>query len=80
MHIWHHSKKIPNKYGVNFGISLSLWDYIFKPTTHLVMEEISNLVLTMKMSFKDLLKQKSIPLKNNLFFCQERLVSLFIII
>lgn len=30
MHIWHHSKKIPNKYGVNFGISLSLWDYIFK--------------------------------------------------
>jgi sterol desaturase/sphingolipid hydroxylase (fatty acid hydroxylase superfamily) len=30
MHIWHHSKKIPNKYGINFGISLSLWDYIFK--------------------------------------------------
>ncbi|MDF1518192.1 MAG: sterol desaturase family protein [Lutibacter sp.] len=30
MHIWHHSKIIPNKYGVNFGISLSLWDYIFK--------------------------------------------------
>jgi sterol desaturase/sphingolipid hydroxylase (fatty acid hydroxylase superfamily) len=30
MHIWHHSKKMPNKYGVNFGISLSVWDYIFK--------------------------------------------------
>jgi sterol desaturase/sphingolipid hydroxylase (fatty acid hydroxylase superfamily) len=30
MHIWHHSKKISNKYGVNFGISLSVWDYIFK--------------------------------------------------
>jgi len=30
MHIWHHSKEIPNKYGVNFGISLSLWDYIFR--------------------------------------------------
>lgn len=30
MHIWHHSKKIPNKYGVNFGISLSFWDYVFK--------------------------------------------------
>ena len=29
MHIWHHVKKIPNKYGVNFGISLSLWDYIY---------------------------------------------------
>jgi len=30
MHIWHHSKKKPGKYGVNFGISLSIWDYIFK--------------------------------------------------
>lgn len=31
MHLWHHSKEIPKgKSGVNFGISLSLWDYIFK--------------------------------------------------
>jgi sterol desaturase/sphingolipid hydroxylase (fatty acid hydroxylase superfamily) len=30
MHIWHHAEHIPRKYGVNFGISLSLWDYIFK--------------------------------------------------
>ena len=32
MHIWHHSKELPkNKQkGVNFGISLSIWDYIFK--------------------------------------------------
>ncbi len=30
MHIWHHSKKLPNQYGANFGISLSLWDYLFK--------------------------------------------------
>ena len=30
MHIWHHSKEMPRKYGANFGISLSLWDYIFK--------------------------------------------------
>lgn len=30
MHIWHHAKNIgDNKYGVNFGISLSLWDYLF---------------------------------------------------
>ena len=29
MHIWHHAKDLPNKYGVNFGLSLSLWDYIF---------------------------------------------------
>lgn len=32
MHIWHHAKKLPekHKYGVNYGISLSLWDYLFR--------------------------------------------------
>jgi sterol desaturase/sphingolipid hydroxylase (fatty acid hydroxylase superfamily) len=30
MHIWHHAKKLPHRYGVNYGISLSLWDYIFR--------------------------------------------------
>lgn len=32
MHIWHHAKVFPNShpYGVNFGITLSIWDYIFK--------------------------------------------------
>ena len=32
MHIWHHAKELPkerNK-GVNFGITLSIWDYLFK--------------------------------------------------
>ncbi|TXC76217.1 sterol desaturase family protein [Luteibaculum oceani] len=31
MHIWHHAKDLPpnHKYGVNFGLSLSLWDYLF---------------------------------------------------
>jgi len=31
MHIWHHAKAIPegHQYGVNFGISLSIWDYLF---------------------------------------------------
>ena len=29
MHIWHHSKELPEPYGVNFGLSLSTWDYIF---------------------------------------------------
>lgn len=31
MHLWHHLKELPEerKKGVNFGISLSLWDYIF---------------------------------------------------
>jgi 3-mercaptopyruvate sulfurtransferase SseA/sterol desaturase/sphingolipid hydroxylase (fatty acid hydroxylase superfamily) len=32
MHIWHHAKELPHerRYGVNFGITLSIWDYIFK--------------------------------------------------
>jgi sterol desaturase/sphingolipid hydroxylase (fatty acid hydroxylase superfamily) len=30
MHLWHHAKDIPEKHGVNFGLSLSVWDYIFK--------------------------------------------------
>ena len=32
MHIWHHAKEWPHQYpyGINFGISLSLWDYLFK--------------------------------------------------
>lgn len=31
MHIWHHAKKLPSSHpkGMNFGISLSLWDYLF---------------------------------------------------
>jgi sterol desaturase/sphingolipid hydroxylase (fatty acid hydroxylase superfamily) len=30
MHIWHHAMDIPQgSYGVNFGLSLSIWDYIF---------------------------------------------------
>ncbi len=31
MHLWHHAEYIPEKkYGVNYGISLSLWDFIFR--------------------------------------------------
>ena len=31
MHIWHHSYELPKnrKYGINFGQSLSIWDYFF---------------------------------------------------
>ncbi len=31
MHTWHHAKQWPDKfhYGVNFGISLSVWDFLF---------------------------------------------------
>lgn len=35
MHIWHHAKVLPKgKYGVNFGLTLSVWDYLFK-TNHI---------------------------------------------
>ena len=32
MHIWHHAKELPyeRRFGVNFGISLSIWDYLFR--------------------------------------------------
>lgn len=32
MHIWHHAHTIPQeyKYGINFGITLAIWDYLFK--------------------------------------------------
>ena len=30
MHIWHHAKSLPNgSFGVNYGITLSIWDYLF---------------------------------------------------
>jgi sterol desaturase/sphingolipid hydroxylase (fatty acid hydroxylase superfamily) len=31
MHIWHHAKKLPtqHRYGMNFGLTLSIWDYLF---------------------------------------------------
>ena len=30
MHIWHHTKEMPIKYGSNFALTLSIWDYFFK--------------------------------------------------
>ena len=31
MHLWHHAYDLPEdkKYGVNFGLTLSVWDYLF---------------------------------------------------
>jgi len=31
MHIWHHAEHLPEerRYGVNFGLTLALWDFIF---------------------------------------------------
>ncbi|NCT18183.1 MAG: hypothetical protein COZ75_08045 [Flavobacteriaceae bacterium CG_4_8_14_3_um_filter_34_10] len=32
MHIWHHAKDLPKEhpYGMNYGLTLSIWDYLFK--------------------------------------------------
>lgn len=32
MHIWHHSYELPDsrRFGVNFGLTLAIWDYLFK--------------------------------------------------
>ncbi|MBX7057863.1 MAG: sterol desaturase family protein [Leptospirales bacterium] len=29
MHLWHHARSLPRNSGVNFAISLSIWDWIF---------------------------------------------------
>jgi sterol desaturase/sphingolipid hydroxylase (fatty acid hydroxylase superfamily) len=31
MHIWHHAYELPDdkKYGINFGLTLAIWDYLF---------------------------------------------------
>lgn len=36
MHIWHHAKQLPDSHphGINFGISLSIWDYLMR-TAHI---------------------------------------------
>ncbi|MBX2827770.1 MAG: sterol desaturase family protein [Flavobacteriaceae bacterium] len=44
MHLYHHSYVLPEgKFGVNFGISLSLWDYIFK--TNYIPEDSGTIAL-----------------------------------
>lgn len=44
MHLYHHSYVLPKgRFGVNFGISLSLWDYIFG--THYIPEQSGTIPL-----------------------------------
>lgn len=45
MHKWHHVKEFPahHRYGINYGISLSLWDYLFK--TNYVPYDAENIEL-----------------------------------
>ncbi len=49
MHLYHHAFTLPNvrKYGVNFGISLSIWDYLFK--TNYIPEKSG----TIKLGYED---------------------------
>jgi len=47
MHLYHHAHDLPEgKYGVNFGISLSMWDYIFK--TNYIPEDSGTIELGFK--------------------------------
>lgn len=47
MHLYHHAYELPNgKFGVNFGISLSLWDYLFR--TNYVPEDGGQITLGFK--------------------------------
>ncbi|MET6990493.1 sterol desaturase family protein [Sediminicola arcticus] len=47
MHLYHHAYTLPKgTYGVNFGISLSLWDYIFK--TNYIPEDSGDIELGFK--------------------------------
>ena len=47
MHLYHHSYKLPKgSYGVNYGISLSLWDYLFR--TNYIPEDSGTILLGFK--------------------------------
>ena len=47
MHLYHHASEVPNgRRGVNYAISLSLWDYLFK--TNYIPEDSGNVALGFK--------------------------------
>ena len=47
MHLYHHAAEVPQgRNGVNYGISLSLWDYIFK--TNYIPEDSGNIEIGFK--------------------------------
>ncbi len=65
MHIWHHAKALPkaHRYGANFGITLSLWDYLFK--TNYIPKNGRDIELGFKndeLFPKDFLKQEIYPI------------------
>lgn len=65
MHIWHHAKEMPNKFGTNFALTLSIWDYIFK--TNYIPSDGRDIELGFvnEVDFpKDFLSQEALPFKN----------------
>tara|TARA_R110001632_G_scaffold68401_7_gene160339 strand:+ start:12220 stop:13101 length:882 start_codon:yes stop_codon:yes gene_type:complete len=68
MHLYHHAYTLPKeRFGVNFGISLSLWDYLFK--TNYIPEDSGSVKLGFKGDDqfpKSFLKQQLLGgIKNN---------------
>lgn len=66
MHIWHHAKDLPKnvRYGINFGLTLSIWDYLFK--TNYIPHNGRDIELGFdgdEMFPKDFLSQELYPLK-----------------
>lgn len=63
MHLWHHAKEIPaNSYGINFGISLSIWDYLFNTVYYPVEDAEIELGFPDEENFpKDFLHQETYP-------------------
>lgn len=64
MHIWHHAKEMPTRYGSNFALTLSVWDYIFK-TNYIPFDgrDIELGFAEDEKFPKDFLGQESYPLK-----------------
>ena len=66
MHIWHHAKELPShvRFGVNYGLTLSIWDYLFK--TDYVPHNGRDIELGFEgdeLFPKDFLNQELFPLK-----------------
>ena len=66
MHIWHHAKDLPKnvRYGINFGLTLSVWDYLFK--TNYIPHNGRDIELGFdgdETFPKDFLSQEAYPLK-----------------
>lgn len=67
MHIWHHSKQLPShlQFGMNYGLTLSVWDYLFK--TNYIPKDGKNIELGFDgdENFpKNFLKQELYPLNS----------------